>query len=34
MYVGDFLVDTAGVDPAWLVIGGPCYVRAGWSRPR
>jgi hypothetical protein len=31
MHVGDFLVDTAGVDPAWLEIGGPCYAWAGWE---
>jgi hypothetical protein len=31
MHVGDFLVDTAEVDPAWLEIVGPCYARPGWE---
>ena len=31
MHVGDFLVDTAGVDPAWLEIAGLCYAWAGWE---
>ena len=34
MHVGDFLVDTARGDPAWLEIAGPYYAWAGWSRPR
>jgi hypothetical protein len=31
MHVGDFLVDTAEVDPAWLEIAGPYYAWAGWE---
>jgi hypothetical protein len=31
MHVGDFLVDTAEVDPAWLEIVAPCYARPGWE---
>jgi len=31
MHVGDFLVDTAEVDLAWLEIVGPCYARPGWE---
>jgi hypothetical protein len=31
MNVGDFLVDTAEVDPAWLEIAGPGYAWPGWE---
>jgi hypothetical protein len=31
MHVGDFLVDTAEVDPAWLEIAGPWYAWSGWE---
>jgi hypothetical protein len=31
MHVGDFLVDTAGIDSAWLEVAGPYYAWVGWE---